>query len=117
MFRKSHCAVPLAPTTITNASKYISFTSAYIAYRDLELHRSSAAASNSILVNGGATTTATMSSTNNNSELDSSKMREKLAALEDLNELLEEPVEEQVSLLNILVLVFFIGPPKQKFCS
>ena len=25
------------------------------------------------------------------------KMREKLAALEDLNELLEEPVEEQVS--------------------
>ena len=116
MFRKSHCAVPLAPTTITNASKYISFTSAYIAYRDLELHRSSAAASNSILVNGGATTT-TMSSTNNNSELDSSKMREKLAALEDLNELLEEPVEEQVSLLRILVLVFFIGPPKQKFCS
>ena len=105
MFRKSHCAVPLAPTTITNASKYISFTSAYIAYRDLELHRSSAAASNSILVNGGATTT-TMSSTNNNSELDSSKMREKLAALEDLNELLEEPVEEQVSLLLILVLVF-----------
>lgn len=95
MFRKSHCAVPLAPTNITNASKYISFTSAYIAYRDLELHRSSAAASNSILVNGGATTT--MSSTNNNSELDSSKMREKLAALEDLNELLEEPVEEQVS--------------------
>ena len=96
MFRKSHCAaVPLAPTNITNASKYISFTSAYIAYRDLELHRSTAAASNSILVNGGATTT--MSSTNNNSELDSSKMREKLAALEDLNELLEEPVEEQVS--------------------
>ena len=96
MFRKSHCAVPLAPTNITNASKYISFTSAYIAYRDLELHRSTAAASNSILVNGGATTTTTMSSTNNNSELDSSKMREKLAALEDLNELLEEPVEEQV---------------------
>ena len=96
MFRKSHCAaVPLAPTNITNTSKYISFTSAYIAYRDLELHRSTAAASNSILVNGGATTT--MSSTNNNSELDSSKMREKLAALEDLNELLEEPVEEQVS--------------------
>ena len=63
MFRKSHCAaVPLAPTNITNASKYISFTSAYIAYRDLELHRSTAAASNSILVNGGATTT-TMSST------------------------------------------------------
>ena len=99
MFRKSHCAVPLAPTTITNASKYISFTSAYIAYRDLELHRSSAAASNSILVNGGATTT--MSSTNNNSELDSSKMREKLAALEDLNELLEEPVEEQVSVHSV----------------
>ena len=93
MFRKSHCAaVPLAPTNITNASKYISFTSAYIAYRDLELHRSSAA-SNSILVNGGATTTTTSA---NNSELDSSKMREKLAALEDLNELLEEPVEEQV---------------------
>ena len=91
MFRRSHCV----PPTNTNATKYISFTSAYIAYRDLELHRSSAAASNSILVNGGATTT-TMSSTNNNSELDSSKMREKLAALEDLNELLEEPVEEQV---------------------
>ena len=110
MFRRSHCV----PPTNTNATKYISFTSAYIAYRDLELHRSSAA-SNSILVNGGATTTSTTSA--NNSELDSSKMREKLAALEDLNELLEEPVEEQVSLLLISVLVFFIGPPKQKFCS
>ena len=108
MFRRSDCV----PPTNTNATKYISFTSAYIAYRDLELHRSSAA-SNSILVNGGATTTTSA----NNSELDSSKMREKLAALEDLNELLEEPVEEQVSLLLILVLVFFIGPPKQKFCS
>ena len=30
------------------------------------------------------------------------KMREKLAALEDLNELLEEPVEEQVSYIFLL---------------
>ena len=107
MFRKSHCAVPLAPTTITNASKYISFTSAYIAYRDLELHRSSAA-SNSILMNGGATTTTTTTSANN-SELDSSKMREKLAALEDLNELLEEPVEEQVRVFFCYVLFYSEG--------
>ena len=92
MFRRSHCVPPTITNTTNASSKYISFTSAYIAYRDLEIHRNS---SNSILANGGATI-STMSSANN-SELDSSKMREKLAALEDLNELLEEPVEEQVS--------------------
>ena len=89
MFRRSHCVPPTITNTTNASSKYISFTSAY---RDLEIHRNS---SNSILANGGATI-STMSSANN-SELDSSKMREKLAALEDLNELLEEPVEEQVS--------------------
>ena len=35
-------------------------------------------------------------------------MREKLAALEDLNELLEEPVEEQVSVLTSYLGRYFI---------
>ena len=37
------------------------------------------------------------------------KMREKLAALEDLNELLEEPVEEQVrtSFFFVITQIFF----------
>ena len=47
----------------------------------------------SAVVNG-----ASMSSSDGyQDESSASKMREKLAALEDLNELLEEPVEEQVS--------------------
>ena len=75
MFRRSHCVSP---------SKYISLTHAYISYRDLELHRST-----TTLVNGATNAAA-------GGDADS-RMREKLAALEDLNELLEEPVEEQVS--------------------
>lgn len=49
---------------------------------------------------GSAGATATV--VDENGSLSTSKMREKLAALEDLNELLEEPVEEQVSLLLAL---------------
>ena len=46
------------------------------------------------VVNGGRSSSPPLTE----EEIAASKMREKLAALEDLNELLEEPVEEQVSL-------------------
>ena len=44
-------------------------------------------------------------------------MREKLAALEDLNELLEEPVEEQVSYIFLLhtLLKFMYSEKANKF--
>ena len=73
------------------------------AYRDLELHRSSTVNGGGLMPNGGAATTssATSSFINGDTSETSSKMREKLAALEDLNELLEEPVEEQVSLHSV----------------
>ena len=60
--------------------------------------------------NGGAATTssATSSFINGDTSETSSKMREKLAALEDLNELLEEPVEEQVSVLTSYLGRYFI---------
>ena len=60
--------------------------------------------------NGGAATTssATSSFINGDTSETSSKMREKLAALEDLNELLEEPVEEQVSVLTSYLRRYFI---------
>ena len=60
--------------------------------------------------NGGAATTssATSSFINGDTSETSSKMREKLAALEDLNELLEEPVEEQVSVLTSYLERYFI---------
>ena len=46
---------------------------------------------------GASSASATSALTSNGVTRDEdSKMREKLAALEDLNELLEEPVEEQV---------------------
>jgi hypothetical protein len=65
--------------------------------RDLEMHRTPSAQ----MLNGSATSSATDSSQNQQQQTESvlsnaaNKMREKLAALEDLNELLEEPVEEQ----------------------
>ena len=77
--------------------KYISLLTS--AYRDLELHRSSTVSGGG-LPNGGAATTSSVASSsfiNGDTSETSSRMREKLAALEDLNELLEEPVEEQVS--------------------
>ena len=56
------------------------------------------------MLNGvGITSTSTINGSDPSQQTESvssdaaNKMREKLAALEDLNELLEEPVEEQVS--------------------
>ena len=59
-----------------------------------------------VLPNGTASSSAASSALTSNGVTSSedSKMREKLAALADLNELLEEPVEEQVRHFH----VFFI---------
>ena len=51
--------------------------------------------------NAGAISHLQTSPISEGANLSSSKMREKLAALEDLNELLEEPVEEQVRQINL----------------
>ena len=59
-----------------------------------------------VLPNGTASSSAASSALTSNGVTSSedSKMREKLAALADLNELLEEPVEEQVRHFH----VFFV---------
>ena len=64
------------------------------------------------LPNGTASSSAASSALTSNGVVTSSedsKMREKLAALADLNELLEEPVEEQVRYFRFFIAI--LGRP------
>ena len=71
-----------------------------------------------VLPNGTASSSAASSALTSNGVTSSedSKMREKLAALADLNELLEEPVEEQVRHFHVFSYLFCRWKLENLFC-